>query len=86
MHLHCFNKVKIVTIYALLVCKIFGLKIRSCKFFYKSQVWVENHDGFGHLYKKNAYVENVSQAQYFLIKDAFSGVFNNMICLVVLSY
>ena len=52
MHLHCFNKVKIVTIYALLVCKIFGLKIRSCKFFYKSQVWVENHDGFGHLYKK----------------------------------
>ena len=38
MHLHCFNKVKIVTIYALLVCKIFGLKIRSCKFFDKSQV------------------------------------------------
>ena len=27
-----------VTIYALLVCKIFGLKIRSCKFFDKSQV------------------------------------------------
>ena len=38
MHLHCFNKVKIVTIYALLVCKIFGLKIRSCNFFDKYQV------------------------------------------------
>ena len=30
--------VKIVAIYALLVCKIFGPKIRSCKFFDKSQV------------------------------------------------
>ena len=29
---------KIVAIYALLVCKIFGPKIRSCKFFDKSQV------------------------------------------------
>ena len=30
--------VKIVAIYALLVCKTFGLKIGSCKFFDKFQV------------------------------------------------
>ena len=30
---------KIVAIYLLLVCKIFGPKIRSYKFFDKSQVW-----------------------------------------------
>ena len=40
MHLRCFFLVKIVAIYALLVCKIFGAKIRSCKFFDKSQVCV----------------------------------------------
>ena len=39
MHLRCFFLVKIVAIYALLVCKIFVAKIRSCKFFDKSQVW-----------------------------------------------
>ena len=33
MHLRCFFLVKIVANYALLVCKIFGPKIRSCKFF-----------------------------------------------------
>ena len=38
MHLCCFFLVKIVAIYALLVCKNFGAKIRSCKFFDKSQV------------------------------------------------
>ena len=38
MHLRCFFLLKIVKIYALLVCKIFCLKIRSCKFFDKSQV------------------------------------------------
>ena len=38
MHLRCFFLVKIVKIYTLLVCKIFGPKIRSCKFFDKSQV------------------------------------------------
>ena len=41
MHLHCFFFSKIVAIYALLVCKIFGRKIRSCKFFDKSQVCTE---------------------------------------------
>ena len=39
MHLRCIFLVKIVAIYTLLVCKIFGPKIRSCKFFDKSQVW-----------------------------------------------
>ena len=39
MHLHCFFLVKIVAIYALLVCKVFGPKIRPCKFFDKYQVW-----------------------------------------------
>ena len=33
-----FLNVKLVTIYALLVCKIFDLKLRLCKFFDKSQV------------------------------------------------
>ena len=37
MHLHCFLKEEIVTIYILLVWKICGPKIRSCKFFEKSQ-------------------------------------------------
>ena len=42
MHLCYFlcSCVKIVAIYALLVCKICGQKIRSCKFFDKSQVWL----------------------------------------------
>ena len=31
---------KKVALYALLVCKIFGPKIRSCKIFDKFQVWV----------------------------------------------
>ena len=31
--------VEIVAIHALLVCEIFGPKIRLCKFFDKSQVW-----------------------------------------------
>ena len=38
MHLRCFFLVEIVANYALLMCKIFGPKIRSCKFFEKSQV------------------------------------------------
>ena len=39
MNLHCLFLVKIVAIYGLLVCKTFGLKIGSCKFVDKSQVW-----------------------------------------------
>ena len=39
MNFRCLFFVKIVAIYALLVCKTFGLKIGSCKFFDKSQVW-----------------------------------------------
>ena len=39
IHLRCFNLSILVIIYTLLVCKTFGLKIRSCKFFDKSQVW-----------------------------------------------
>ena len=38
MHLRCFFLVKIVAVYALLVCKIFGPKIQPCKFFDKYQV------------------------------------------------
>ena len=38
MHLRCFFLIKKVAIWALLVCKIFGPKIRSCKFVDKSQV------------------------------------------------
>ena len=38
MHLHCSFLVKIVEIFALLVCKIVCPKIRSCKFFDKYQV------------------------------------------------
>ena len=38
MHLRCFFLLKIVKIYALLVCKIFCLKIRSCKLFDKYQI------------------------------------------------
>ena len=38
MHLCSFFLVKKVAIYALLVCKFFGHKIRSCKFFDKYQV------------------------------------------------
>ena len=38
MNLRCLFLVKIVAIYALLVCKTFGLKIRSRKFFDKSHV------------------------------------------------
>ena len=43
MHLHCFiasEIIQIVAMHALLLCKIFVLKIRSCKFFDKSHVWV----------------------------------------------
>ena len=40
MNLHGLFLVKIFAIYALLVCKTFGLKIGSCKFFDKVQVWV----------------------------------------------
>ena len=39
MHLRCFFLVKIVAIYALLVCKIFGPKIWLCKLLDKSYVW-----------------------------------------------
>ena len=38
MNLRCLFLVKIVAIYGLLVCKTFGLKIGSCKFFDKFQV------------------------------------------------
>ena len=39
-HKRCFIVAKKVALYALLVCKIFGPKIRSCKIFDKFQVWV----------------------------------------------
>ena len=39
-HKRCFIVAKKVALYALLVCKIFGPKIRSCKSFDKFQVWV----------------------------------------------
>ena len=38
-HKRCFIVAKKVALYALLVCKIFGPKIRSCKIFDKFQVW-----------------------------------------------
>ena len=41
IHLRCFNLSILVIIYTLLVCKTFGPKIRSCKFFDKSQVCLE---------------------------------------------
>ena len=48
MHLCCFFfLVKIVAIYALLVCKIFNRKIRSCKFFDKYQVWEDDQHDIG---------------------------------------
>ena len=43
MNLHCLFLVKIVAIYGLLLCKTFGLKIGSCKFFDKSQVCSTAH-------------------------------------------
>ena len=43
MHLRCFFLVKVVTIYALLVCKIFGPKMRLCNFFDKYQVCQHCH-------------------------------------------
>ena len=42
MHLRCLFFSKHVAIYALLVCKIYGRKIWSCKFFDKSQVRVHS--------------------------------------------
>ena len=41
MHLHCFivSKNSRIAMHALLVYKIFGLKIRSSKFSDKSHVW-----------------------------------------------
>ena len=38
-----------VAIHALLVCKIFGPKIRSCKYFDKSQVWLNYEKAKGQL-------------------------------------
>ena len=39
MHVRFFSLSKNKSHCELLVCKIFGLKIRLCKFFDKSQVW-----------------------------------------------
>ena len=57
MHLRSFFFSKTVAIYALLVCKIFGQKIQSFKFFDKSQVWNRNikrrQEGNGMITKNN---------------------------------
>ena len=73
MHLRCFFLVKVVTIYALLVCKIFGPKMRLCNFFDKYQVCQHCHPRMGRV-KTTSMLEiaNFSQSQNYKISHCLS--------------